>query len=328
MAARVERCADLVRRVLARALGDATSNSIDALHAGGSADSSDPLVLVPSAKRPDYHPAEVTHREVNLLLNDSALLERAVARWRLVERGWVERERHPPAAVALTEAGFAPPRCYLLGLRPYILMVPFTMVLPACLLLALLPLANLAAALALALFLSLSAWRMCAEDVRCAAARAPDTPYSRGPNGYQFTMVTVLLPLQVASLTCLASPAVVPHPLLALLALPALLVFKNGVCMSVILHRWAAHAAFHVPTRPRAPPPPEAPLTPLDVSRCGPPPGSSSPPSAASPSRAGRSGGRRATGHATACAHRVADPTQRLRTGSLIYEQARHTPLL
>ena len=157
-------------------------------------------------------------REYNLLLNEfdslSAVAERrgfAVPPHEAASRCWPPtRERHSPATQALIAAGHAPPRFWAVGLRPFMILSPLTMLCPAVYLLSLLPPAHLAVAVAVALSLSVSGWRMCREDWRLAAGR-PATPFSQGPNFAQLAMVTVLLPLQVASLTGIGSAAVVPH---------------------------------------------------------------------------------------------------------------------
>jgi len=60
-------------------------------------------------------------------------------------------------------------------------------------------------------------------------------------HGMRTTFCTIAVPTYMASLVFSLA---LPHPAMALLAALTLAVVKVGICMSVCLHRYAAHAAF------------------------------------------------------------------------------------
>eukprot|EP00962_Isochrysis_galbana_P052030 scaffold23414_cov73-Isochrysis_galbana.AAC.1 len=65
------------------------------------------------------------------------------------------------------------------------------------------------------------------------------------PNPIQKLFLMVFLPFwAAATFAGLFSAVTAPRPLVSIALFAAFLFFKNGICMSVILHRYCAHAAF------------------------------------------------------------------------------------
>jgi len=158
------------------------------------------------------------------------------------------RPIHPPDTAAKIAQGFPAPAPFWVGLRPFILLMPFTGVGPAVFLMSHGSAAYICCAALLYAYLAFSGYRMGRGDLALAFGRTSSDvhSYAGSPNVIQYLMLMIWLPVWFTSLSCIFSSAIVPKPLLAVAAFWGVLFFKNGVCMSVVLHRYASHAAFKV----------------------------------------------------------------------------------
>ncbi|EOD39257.1 hypothetical protein EMIHUDRAFT_454486 [Emiliania huxleyi CCMP1516] len=156
------------------------------------------------------------------------------------------RPIHPPDTAAKIAQGFPAPAPFWVGLRPFILLMPFTGVGPAVFLMSHGSAAYICCAALLYAYLAFSGYRMGRGDLALAFGRTSSDvhSYAGSPNVIQYLMLMIWLPVWFTSLSCIFSSAIVPKPLLAVAAFWGALFFKNGVCMSVVLHRYASHAAF------------------------------------------------------------------------------------
>jgi len=126
----------------------------------------------------------------------------------------------------------------------YILMAPFTMLAPPIYLISTLKGAPFYFALGILVFLSWSGHRLCKADAILAKGRA-DSAYTRAPNPIQHMFMMVFIPCWAASTFAgLFSAEMAPRPLMSIGLFFVFLFLKNGIGMSVILHRYCAHAAF------------------------------------------------------------------------------------
>ena len=158
------------------------------------------------------------------------------------------RPIHPPDTAAKIAQGFPAPAPFWVGLRPFILLMPFTGVGPAVFLMSHGSAAYICCAALLYAYLAFSGYRMGRGDLALAFGRTSSDvhSYAGSPNVIQYLMLMIWLPVWFTSLSCIFSSAIVPKPLLAVAAFWGVLFIKNGVCMSVVLHRYASHAAFKV----------------------------------------------------------------------------------
>ena len=75
----------------------------------------------------------------------------------------------------------------------------------------------------------------------CGTTPHKESDYSGQANAFQWFYLAVVCPCYITSLCAVASYS---HPLSLCVALFAAIWFKVAVCMSLCLHRYAAHAAF------------------------------------------------------------------------------------
>nr|BBB21623.1 hypothetical protein [Tisochrysis lutea] len=140
---------------------------------------------------------------------------------------------------------FPPPAPIWSGLRPYIIMAPVTMLVPPFYLLSCLNRGPLLLAFLVATVVASSNYLLKRNDDVVLAKDRTSSPYSSKVNPIQGLFLIVFLPVwSAATFAGIFCRNVSPHPLLSLACFCALLFFKNGIGMSVILHRYCAHAAF------------------------------------------------------------------------------------
>jgi len=139
---------------------------------------------------------------------------------------------------------FPAPAAFWVGLRPYIYAAPLTMLVPPIYLISCLSGAPLYFALSVIASLSISGYRLAQSDYENVKNRA-NSAYTMAPNPIQKLFLLVFLPFwAAATFAGLFSATTASRPFVSVLLFSAFLFFKNGICMSVILHRYCAHAAF------------------------------------------------------------------------------------
>nr|BBB21622.1 alkenone desaturase 1 [Tisochrysis lutea] len=141
--------------------------------------------------------------------------------------------------------GCPPPAPIWAGLRPYIIMAPVTMLVPPVYLISCLHRGPLLAAFLVATVVASANYLLKRNDDVVLAKHRTPSPYSSKVNPIQGLFLVVFLPVwSAATFAGIFCSSVSPQPLLSLVCFCGLLFFKNGICMSVILHRYCAHAAF------------------------------------------------------------------------------------